>query len=94
LKTEFKGYLGTLGISTPVTPEGENIIDSLLATAESNMGLDWTVRERLQAKIKIALRRVLIQFGIDAKNATNSAEHLVTWFKKQSAGIEVVKDNG
>jgi hypothetical protein len=89
LKVEFEGYLGTLGISyTLATPEGENIIDSLLGTAESNMGLDWKDREILQAKIKIALRRVLLKFGVDAKNATESAEHLVTWFKKQSAGIE------
>jgi abortive infection Abi-like protein len=88
LKVEFEGYLGTLGISnTLVTLEGENIIDSLFATAERNMGTDWTEREMLQAKMKIALRRVLLQFGIDAKNATNFAEHLVTWFKKQSAGI-------
>jgi len=79
LKVEFEGYLGTLGISaTLAAPEGEKIVDSLLATAEGNMGLDWSEREILQAKIKIALRRVLIKFGIDSKDATNSAEHLVT----------------
>lgn len=89
LKVEFEAYLGTLDISnTVVTPEGENIIDSLLATAEGNMGTDWTEREMLQAKMKVAIRRVLVKFGVDGKVATESAEHLVTWFKKQSAGIE------
>jgi hypothetical protein len=92
LKAEFEGYISTLGISnTLATPEGKNIIDSLLATAESNMGLDWKDREILQAKMKIALRRVFLKFGVDGKVATESAEHLVTWFKKQSAGIESVK---
>lgn len=91
LKAEFEAYLGTLDISNSLaTPEGENIVDSLLATAESNMGTDWTEREMLQAKMKVALRRVLVKFGVDGKVATESAEHLVTWFKKQSAGIESV----
>jgi len=89
LKAEFEAYLGTLDISiTRTTRDGENIVDSLLATAESNMGTDWTKREMLQAKMKIALRRVLVKFGVDGKVATESAEHLVTWFKKQAAGIE------
>lgn len=95
LRAEFEGYLGTLGISdTSATPEGENIIDSLLGTAESNMGLDWKEREILQAKMKIALRRVMLKFGVDGKVGTESAEHLVTWFKKQSAGIESTQNNG
>jgi hypothetical protein len=92
LKGEFEAYLGTLDISNALaTTEGENIIDSLLATAEVNMGTDWKKREMLQAQMKIALRRVLVKFGVDGKVATESAEHLVTWFKKQSAGIEGVK---
>jgi hypothetical protein len=94
LKAEFEAYLGALDISKSLaTPEGENITNSLLATAEGNMGIDWTEREMLQAKMKIALRRVLVKFGVDGKAATESAEHLVTWFKKQSAGIERVNVN-
>lgn len=94
LKAEFEGYLTTLGISNAfTTPEGENIIDSLLATAEGNMALDWKDREILQAKMKIALRRVLVKFGVDGKSATESAEHLVTWFKIQFAGIESEKED-
>lgn len=89
LRTEFEAYLGVLGISTTSTsPNGENIVDSLLATAESHMGTDWDKRDILQAIMKIALRRVFVKFGVDGKVATESAEHLVTWFRKQAAGIK------
>jgi hypothetical protein len=90
LKAEFEAYLVVLNIpiiSTNTT--GENIVDSLLATAESNMGTDWKKRDMLQAMMKVALRRVLIRFGVDGNIATESAEHLVTWFRKQSAGVGI-----
>ncbi len=91
LKVEFKEYLETLGISSTLSiTEGENIIDSLLATAESNMGLDWTKREMIQAIMKRALRRVLLKFGVDAQNATSSTEHLITWLKMQEPGIRAL----
>lgn len=89
LKAEFEAYLGVLKIPIDNTsPNGENMIDSLLATAESNMGTDWEKRDMLQAMMKIALRRVLVKFGVDGKMATESADHLVTWFRKQAAGIQ------
>jgi len=88
LRAELEGYLSTLHLPVKTAVPGEvNIIDSILATADSNMGLDWISRDTLQAKIKVALRRVLIRFGVELKDAETYSEHLVTWFKKQSAGI-------
>ncbi len=89
LKDGLLGYLKTLGIADlPPGPKKEQIVDSILATAESNMGLDWLTRENLQAKIKVGLRRILIKFGVDTIKAHEFAEHLLTWFKIQSAGIK------
>lgn len=88
LKDALLGYLHTLGIAElSPGPNKEQIVDSILATAESNMGLDWQLRENIQARIRVGLKKVLVSFGVDASNAHEYAEHLLTWFKMQSAGI-------
>jgi hypothetical protein len=84
LRIELERYLSTFGLSKIISASGEQkIIDSILATAEANMGLDWTSRDVLQAKIKVALGRVLITFGVEREESKKIAEHLVTWFKIQ-----------
>lgn len=89
LKDELFGYLQSLGIADlPPGPNKEQIIDSILATAESNMGLDWRLRENLQAKIRVGLKRVLSNFGVDIVKAQECAEHLLTWFKMQSIDVD------
>jgi len=95
LRTAFESYLDTLGISNSlVTPDGENIIDSLLATADNNMGTDWTVRQMSQAIMKRALRRVLLKFEIDPQAATDATEQLITWLKMQDPGIKTLNKVG
>jgi hypothetical protein len=44
-------------------------------------------REPLQAAIKVALRRMLIKFGIEAARAEQTAERLVAWFRKNAATL-------
>ena len=61
--------------------DGAYLIDSLLATADQNMGLDWKLREALQARLKVAFRRVLVQFGFDAEKAKDVAERLFAWIR-------------
>lgn len=63
------------------------LCDSLLATAEGSMGLDWTARIPLQAAMKVALRRTLIKFGIEAKRAEQTAEGLVAWLKTNAPAL-------
>jgi hypothetical protein len=88
LKNALSQYLETLGLSTVTgTPTGANLRDSLLAAAERHMGLDWTTREPLQAAMKVALRRTLVQFGIDRARAEQGAEHLTSWLKIQAVGL-------
>lgn len=88
LKTPLQEFLHTLGgLETAVASTGTNLRDSILATAEHRMGLDWTSREPLQAAMKVALRRTLIKFGIEAARAEQTAERLVAWFKKNAATL-------
>jgi hypothetical protein len=86
LKGSLDQYLDSLG--PPVADlahSGKNVSDSLLATAEQHMGTDWRERETLQAGMKVALRRTLIRFGVDATRADEAAGHLVSWFRIQVA---------
>lgn len=69
--------------------EGARLTDSLLATAEQNMGLDWKRREPLQARLKVACKRVLVRFGSYADNAENVAERLVAWLRVQAPEVVV-----
>jgi hypothetical protein len=63
--------------------EASELIESLLANMDENMGLDWKQREVLQARLKVACRRVLMRFGSEAKKAEEVAEKLVTWARIQ-----------
>jgi hypothetical protein len=63
--------------SIVVAPSNE-LLNSLLATAESNSGIDWQVRDGLQARIKIGFRRVLQKEGVDGADVP---ERLLTWLK-------------
>ena len=62
-------------------------IDSLLATAEQNMGFDWKQREPLQARLKVACKRVLVQFGSVPEKAEDVAERFVAWLRVQAPEV-------
>jgi hypothetical protein len=88
LKNSFDQYLDSLGLPVAnLTRDGANASDSLLATAEQHMGLDWTEREPLQAGMKVALRRTLTRFGVAPRFADETASHLVSWLKIQAKGL-------
>ena len=88
LTEELQRYLESLNLPEPLKPPaGGNIIDSLLGTAEANIGTDWREREVLQARIKVALRRTLTHFGIPEDAAKKCSEHLVAWLKIQTVGL-------
>lgn len=72
----------------PAAEAGNRLTDSLLATAEQSMGLDWKQREPLQARLKVASKRVFVQFGTDAAKAENLAERLVAWFRVQAPEVD------
>lgn len=88
LKIPLQEYLQKLGgLETAAATTGTNLRDSVLATAEQSMGLDWTSREALQAAMKVALRRTLIKFGIEAIRAEQTAERLVAWLRTNAATL-------
>lgn len=88
LKTPLQEFLQTLGgLETAAATTGTNLRDSILATAERSMGLDWVSREPLQAAMKVALRRTLIKFGIESGRAEQTAERLVAWLKTNAATL-------
>ena len=87
LREALKGYIDSLGLGMPANAPGASLMDSLLATADSNMGIDWTDRDAPRARMKVGLRRTLRYFGVEDKPATECAEHLVTWFRVNAAGL-------
>src|ERR1700741_2901940 len=76
LKTPLQDFLQALGGLEGAAATGTSLRDSILATAEGGMGLDWTSREPLQAAMKVSLRRTLIKFGIEPARAEQTAERL------------------
>lgn len=86
LKSPLQELLQSLGGLEAVVASTK-LRDSILATAERSMGLDWVSREPLQAAMKVALRRTLIKFGIEAGRAEQTAERLVAWLRTNAATL-------
>lgn len=92
----YQGHLETLrkGLADFLTAEGIDpslvagksvqLADSLLASAEQNMGLDWKQREPLQARLKVACKRVFVQFEVLPEKAEQVAEKMVAWLRVQA----------
>ncbi|MHC1700112.1 MAG: abortive infection family protein [Humidesulfovibrio sp.] len=110
LVTEYKGSLTALrdGVETFLQAEdvdpavagadGLRLIDSLLATAEQNFAIDWKQRETVQAKLKVACKRVLIRFACPPDKADAVADRFVSWLRVQASDTAlpapVVPDQG
>lgn len=85
LRSGLEGFLVSEGLDpTLAAPDGASLSDSLLATAEQHIGLDWRQREPLQARLKVACRRVMVNFGINSEMAEGIAERLVAWMRIQA----------
>lgn len=78
LRDSLRAFVVSEGISAAPNDE---LLNSLLATAESNSGVDWQSRENLQARMKIGFRRVLSKEGIDPTKVVDASERLLTWLK-------------
>lgn len=85
LRIGLRDFLGAEGVDpTGVVEKGGRLLDSLLATVEQNMGLDWKRREPLQARLKVACKRILVHFGSASAKAEKVAERLVAWLRIQA----------
>lgn len=84
LRPAFEAFLRTEGGQPAHVPASSaSLADSMLATADQNMGLDWKQREALQARLRIAFKRVLVRFGFEAKNADEVAGKVLAWMRIQ-----------
>ena len=61
----------------------DQLVNSLLATVDKNMTLDWKNRENIQARLKVACKRVFIRFGFAAQKADKVAKGMVDWLREQ-----------
>jgi hypothetical protein len=81
LKDRLNTRLQTFGGMEAALGTGDTSLrDSLLATAEQHLALDWSERQTLRSAMKIALKRVFLRFAIDATRADQDAETLTGWF--------------
>jgi hypothetical protein len=78
LRDSLRAFVVSEGINAAPNDE---LLNSLLATAESNSGVDWQTRDNLQARMKIGFRRVLSKEGIDPTKVVDASERLLTWLK-------------
>ena len=83
IRSDLEAFLVTEGIKlTEADVDADQLIDSLLATAEQNMALDWKIRNQIQARIKVACKRVLTRFGYAPQKAATIATRMVTWLRE------------
>lgn len=88
LRRGLVDFLTAEGVEpAPAAEGGARLPDSLLATVEQNIGLDWKLREPLQARLKVACKRVLVQFGAGPEKAEDVAERLVAWLRVQAPDL-------
>lgn len=78
LRDGLRAFVISEGISA--TPSDE-LLNSLLATAEKNSGVDWQSRDNLQARIKVGFRRVLAKEKVDPTKLVDASGRLLTWLK-------------
>jgi hypothetical protein len=94
LRKGLEAFLVAEGIDTAREAGADvHLIDSLLGSAEQNMGLDWKQREPLQARLKVASKRVLVHFEVSAETAEQVAEHLVAWLRVQAPDADSSRVN-
>jgi hypothetical protein len=89
LRDELRAFVLREGISAAPNDE---LLNSLLATAESNSGIDWQTRENLQARMKVGFRRVLRRAGIAPGKIVDLSDRLLRWLEmsapSDSVGIQ------
>jgi len=84
MRPALREYLAAEGWDADTTAGDADFVDSLLATVDRNMGVDWKQRDTLKARLKVACQRVFVQFKCDSKKAEKIASRLVAWFRIQA----------
>ena len=88
IRPDLEAFLVAEGVKPAEAGTGaDQLVDSLLATAEQNMGLDWNFRDQLQARLKVACKRVLLRFGSTPEKADKVAKQMVVWLREQTSDV-------
>ena len=95
LRSGLKALLVSEGITPAAkSAEKDQLIDSLLATVDQNMALDWEKREPIRARLKVACKRVLVRFGTEPNKADELAKRMVGWLSLQKTNEDGTISNG
>ncbi|MCG3183273.1 MAG: hypothetical protein ICCCNLDF_01359 [Planctomycetes bacterium] len=78
LREPFAKFLDNEGVEVPA---GKEFVETVLSTADKEMGTDWKQRPAEQAALKVACRRELAGLGVEAAKADEVAGKLVAWLK-------------
>lgn len=90
LRSGLESFLQGEGWSAEEAGEGEDdLVESLLTSMDHNLGLDWKNRELLQARLKVASRRLLVRFGFERQRAEEVAERFIAWLRIQVPDGEI-----
>jgi hypothetical protein len=80
-KDRLDTQLQTLGgLEAALGAGGTSFRDSLLATAEKHVVLDWSERLPLRTAMKVALKKVFLRFAVESARAEQDAKALTGWF--------------
>ena len=86
IRQDLRAFLTTLELDLADVSFGrERLVDSLLATAEQHMSLDWRISESKQARLKVAFKRVLFRFRFSKQRADEVATRVVGWLREQES---------
>lgn len=86
IRQDLRAFLTTLGLDLADVSFGrERLVDSLLATAEQHMSLDWRISESKQARLKVAFKRVLFRFRFTKQRADEVTTRVVGWLREQES---------
>ena len=87
IKPDLEAFLVNEGVKLSEAGAGAGqLVDSLLATIEQNMGLDWEIRDQLQARLKLACKRIFVRFGYAPQGADMIAKKMVAWLREHASG--------
>ena len=88
IRESLEGFLAAEGLDPAKAGIGTTrLVDSLLATAEQHMALDWKIDESKQARLKVACKRLLFHFGFAKQSADKVATRMVDWLRVQEAQV-------
>jgi hypothetical protein len=95
LRPKLNVFLLSEGLDTSATiSDGAHIVDSLLATVDENMGVDWRTRATLQSRLKVSSKRVFLRFGQKTEQAEHLSKRLLDWLSVHVPDDEVLSDAG